>query len=182
MRIVSVNSNERLEEQTEWLDRVLESNPNPWTVVAFHHPVFSTKEGRDNKTLRDLWKPLFDRHGVDLVLTGHDHTYGRGRNLPMGVSEVDSGAGTVYVVSVSGPKMYVLDPEPWWDRAAENTQLYQVISVDGGTLRYEARTAVGDLYDAFELVKRDRRPNRMIDRTPPAVPERRHANTITGGR
>jgi 3',5'-cyclic AMP phosphodiesterase CpdA len=173
VRIVSVNSNERLEEQTGWLNRVLASNPNRWTVVVFHHPVFSTKEGRDNKDLRDLWKPLFDRHRVDLVLTGHDHSYGRGRNLPAGVTEV--AGGTVYVVSVSGPKMYFLTDEVWWDRGAENTQLYQIISVDGDTLTYEARTAVGDLYDAFELVKRDGRPNRMIDRTPKGVPERRHA-------
>jgi hypothetical protein len=180
MRIVSLNSNERIEEQVAWLDRTLRSNPNRWTTVVFHHPVFSTKEGRDNTQLRELWKPLFDRHRVDLVLTGHDHTYGRGRNLPLGVSEVDAGTGTVYVVSVSGPKMYVLDEEAWWDRAAENTQLYQVVSVEGETLRYEARTAVGDLYDAFDLVKREGLPNRMIDRTPKGIPERRHHNTIGG--
>ena len=177
-RIISLNSNQNRDDQAPWLTDVLESNPNRWTVITFHHPVYSTKEGRDNKLLRDLWKPIFDRHGVDLVLTGHDHTYGRGRNLPAGVSEVDE--GTVYVVSVSGPKMYVLDDEAWWDRAAENTQLYQIISIDGDSLRYEARTAVGDLYDAFDLFKRDGLPNQMIDRAPPSVPERRHGNTIGG--
>lgn len=178
VRIVSLNSNERLEEQTPWLDSVLASSPGDWIVVTFHHPVFSTKDGRDNEGLRNLWKPLFDRHGVDLVLTGHDHTYGRGRNLPVGVTAADEGSGTVYVVSVSGPKMYGLDPNPWWDRAAENTQLFQVISVDGDVLRYEARTALGDLYDAFTLVKRPGLPNTMIDRVPDGVPERRHENTL----
>ena len=73
-----------------------------------------------------------------------------------------------------------IDEEAWWDRAAENTQLYQVVSVEGDTLRYEARTAVGDPYDAFDLVKREGLPNRMIDRTPKGVPERRHHNTIGG--
>ena len=176
-RIISLNSNERLDEQAEWLDRTLESNPHRWSVVTFHHPVFSTAQGRDNDVLRGLWKPIFDRHRVDLVLTGHDHTYGRGRNLPVGINEVEAGTGTVYVVSVSGPKMYVLGDEPWWDRAAENTQLYQIISIDGDTLRYEARTAVGELYDAFELARREGLPNRLIDRTPR---ERRHGNTIGG--
>jgi hypothetical protein len=180
VRIISLNTNEDLVPQVHWLAKTLKSNPNRWTVVTFHHPVFSTKSGRDNKLLRDRLKPVFDRHGVDLVLTGHDHTYGRGRNLPVGVTEVDAGTGTVYVVSVSGPKMYVLDDDPWWDRAAENTQLYQIISIDSDTLRYEARTAIGDLYDAFDLVKRDGKPNRMVDRTPGDLPERRHANTIGG--
>ncbi len=146
----------------------------------FHHPVFSTAEGRDNETLRGLWKPLFDRDRVDLVLTGHDHTYGRGQNLPVGGNAVDTRAGPVYVVSVSGPKMYSLDDEAWWDRAAENTQLYQIISVDGDRLQYEARTAVGDLYDAFELVKHEGLPNRTIDQTHPGVLERRHDNTLGG--
>ena len=180
VRIISLNTNEDLVPQVHWLVKTLKSNPNRWTVVTFHHPVFSTKSGRDNKLLRDRLKPVFDRHGVDLVLTGHDHTYGRGRNLPVGVTEVDAGTGTVYVVSVSGPKMYVLDDNPWWDRAAENTQLYQIISIDSDTLRYEARTATGGLYDAFDLVKRDGKPNRMVDRTPGGLPERRHANTIGG--
>ena len=39
-------------------------------------------------------------------------------------------------------------------RAAENTQLYQIITVDGDELRFEARTATGELYDAFRLNKR----------------------------
>ena len=43
-------------------------------------------------------------------------------------------------------------------RSAEDTQLYQIITIDGDRLRYEARTAVGDLYDAFELQKRRASP------------------------
>ena len=60
-------------------------------------------------------------------------------------------------------------------RTAEDTQLYQIISVDGDRLRYQARTATGALYDAFDLVKpkRGAGPNRLIERTPRDVPENR---------
>ena len=75
--------------------------------------------------------------------------------------------------------MYKLDPTPWWNRGAENTQLFQVISVDGSRLKYEALTATGELYDAFDLVKSADGTNKMIDRTP-STPERRHSNTIGG--
>jgi hypothetical protein len=34
---------------------------------------------------------------------------------------------------------------------AEDTQLFQVLRIEGRTLRYEARTATGRLYDAFEI-------------------------------
>jgi hypothetical protein len=56
-------------------------------------------------------------------------------------------------------------------RAAENTQLIQVIHIDGDKLLFEARTPTGRLYDAFELHKQKDKPNLLVDRTP-AEPER----------
>ncbi|MBN1344192.1 MAG: HEAT repeat domain-containing protein [Phycisphaerae bacterium] len=161
LRIISLNSNERQEEQTAWLEQVLSKNDRTWTVITFHHPIFSTAKGRDNPTLREIWKPVFDRHRVDLVLTGHDHTYGRTgligaeTNASTGTNWRSAAAGTVYVVSVSGPKMYSLDRTPRAEMlsVAENTQLYQIISIDGPLLRYEAHTATGDVHDAFVLCK-----------------------------
>lgn len=176
-RVVCLNSNEAHEAQAAWLEGVLADNPNTWTVITFHHPIFSSAKDRDDPVLRDLWQPVFDRYKVDLVLQGHDHTYARSGlhvhdNAPTGADRRLAGEGTVYVVSVSGPKMYALDRQEWMRRAAEDTQLYQIIAVDGGTLRYEARTAVGDLYDAFELRKRPGLPNELIEHIPEA-PERR---------
>ena len=169
-RIISLNSNEERGDQVPWLEAVLRENPNRWTLVTFHHPLYATGEGRDNKTLRKLWKPLFDRYRVDLVLQGHDHSYGRGSNLPTGAIARDEGDGTVYVVSVSGPKQYKLTSKRWWRRGAENTQLYQTIDVDGDTLRYEARTATSELYDAFDLIKQEDAPNILVDRVPDTPP------------
>jgi 3',5'-cyclic AMP phosphodiesterase CpdA len=175
-RIISLNSNEGQEAQVAWLEKVLGDNPGTWTVITFHHPIYSSAKDRDNPKLRALWQPVFDRFKVDLVLQGHDHTYGRSGlrvsdNVPEGVSQRDGG-GTVYVVSVSGPKMYRLNDGTWRRRSAEDTQLYQIIVIDGNTLTYEARTAVGDLYDRFELRKTAGRPNELIEGIP-ATPERR---------
>ena len=57
-------------------------------------------------------------------------------------------------------------------RAAEGMQFFQVISIDGDKLSYEARTATGSLYDAFELRKQKGKANRLVDRIPKGVPER----------
>jgi hypothetical protein len=156
VRFVSLDSNLELSVQAAWLRDVLRDNPNRWTVATFHHPVFSTALGRDNKALREQWLPILDKQ-VDLVLQGHDHTYGRGH---VGVpGNPARGGGAVYAVSVSGPKMYELSRANWEDngavlvRAAEQTQLYQLIRVNGDTLRYEARTATGAPFDSFSLTK-----------------------------
>jgi hypothetical protein len=178
-RIVVMDSNRDREAQVAWLDRVLADNPNRWTVVSFHHPIFSTGSNRDNRALRDLWKPVLDRNGVDLVLQGHDHSYGRGRarNDASGVNLRDDEAGTVYVVSVSGPKMYEFNTNEWnpyaatLDRRAENTQLFQVITIDGDRLEYRSHTATGALYDAFDLIHGEN-GNRFVERMPADAPTR----------
>jgi 3',5'-cyclic AMP phosphodiesterase CpdA len=175
VRIVSLNSNEAREAQVPWLREILARNPCRWTIVTFHHPIYSSARDRDNSELRNLWQPVLDECKVDLVLQGHDHTYARSGlrvydNIATGAKAQDG--GTVYVVSVSGPKMYNLQKEEWMKRAAEDTQLYQIIHIDGETLRYEARTAIGDLYDAFDLIKHPGRANQIVEKAP-ATPERR---------
>jgi hypothetical protein len=164
----------RHKRQLEWLDSVLTNDPRKWTVVTLHYPVFSTAEGRDNEKLRERLKPLLDKHDVDLVLQGHDHAYGRGRvgNVPTGTAYNDRSSGTMYVVSVSGPKMYGLSDTPWMERRAANTQLFQVIHIEGDVLSYEAFTATGTLYDAFDLQKSAGKLNTLINKIP-AVDERR---------
>lgn len=188
-RIIGLNSNEQLDVQIKWLEKILQNNPNKWTIVTYHHPLFSASGGRDNEEWRSKLKPVLDKYHVDLALQGHDHAYARGRtqpfeyNIPDGVNKRDL-TGTVYVVSVSGGKMYALRPNAWdgWDadreRAAENTQLFQVIDIDGDILRYESYTAVGELYDAFEIIKNENGPNRFIELQHQAISGRYHNNTI----
>ncbi len=177
VRVISLNSNEQLELQAEWLEGVLTQNPHRWTVVTFHHPVYSSAAGRDNALMRDIWQKVFDKFHVDLVLQGHDHTYARTHavrheeNVPTGVTARSETGGTVYVVSVSGPKMYNLEKRPQMARAAEDTQLYQIIHVNGDELRYEARTATGQLYDGFRLNKQADGRNQLTEQIPD-TPER----------
>ena len=198
LRIIGMNSTSMHKQQAEWLDKVLTENDKQWVVCTFHHPIFSTGKDRDNEELRALWKPVLDKHKVDLVLQGHDHTYGRTGfdvpdanatrddfaatkeaagtktkielvghvNSPTGKQYVDQEHGTVYVVSVSGPKMYNNNRLSFMKRVAEDTQLYQIIHIDGGKLRFEARTAIGELYDAFELHKQEGTINKLVEFEP----------------
>ena len=177
-RIISLNSNQDLVKQANWLDNVLTKNPNNWSFLTFHHPVYSASKGRDNKDLRELWKPIIDKHQVDLVLTGHDHSYGRGNYIGNGVNVRDEKNGTVYVVSVSGPKQYQLREDRWMTRAAENTQLYQVINVNGDVLNYRAMTATGEIYDEFDLIKQKGLPNKLVEKATIDGIERRSTTTL----
>ncbi|TVR57571.1 MAG: metallophosphoesterase family protein [Gemmatimonadales bacterium] len=159
---------DRVEDQARWLEALLRDNPNRWTVAVFHHPVVSVARGRDNPSLQEHWQPLFEEYGVDLVLQGHDHSYGRGGNLAEGTTAWDGRVGTMYVVSVAGPKMYFASEEALetFDRVGEDTQLYQTVQVEWDRIVFESRTTTGRLYDAFELHKDPEGPNRLVDLRP----------------
>jgi hypothetical protein len=162
MKLISIDAKgfdesfEAREAQIKWLDSVLRANTKKWTAITMHYPIFSTAEGRDNKELREALKPLIDKYGVDLVLQGHDHTYARGyvKNEGKGLTVVKD-AGTVYAVSVSGPKMYESKDRDWMVRRGEFTQLFQIITVSKDRIQYGAYTPTGTLYDAFELIKKN---------------------------
>ena len=75
--------------------------------------------------------------------------------------------------------------EGWWeqwgakqDRNGENTQLVQVITVDDNTLHYKSYTATGDLYDAFDLIKKTKGSNTLVDRKSECIDARYFNNTI----
>ena len=58
------------------------SNPNiDWIVVAFHKPLYDVPCSSDScdgeDAFRNIYHPLFDQFGVDLVLYGHAHNYVR---------------------------------------------------------------------------------------------------------
>ncbi|HEY0334739.1 MAG TPA: metallophosphoesterase family protein [Stenotrophomonas sp.] len=144
--------------QARWLDGVLADNPHPWSIVLVHQPFYSPRADRDNVELVEQLLPVLRRRKVDLVLQGHDHTYGRRGD--------EGGAATpVFVVSVAGPKQYRLSDmaRRTMRPVGEDTQLYQVLRIDPQRVSYESRTATGRLYDAFELVRQDNGDKRLVE-------------------
>ncbi len=141
--------------QVAWLERQLADNPNRFTIVVQHEPVYPVVKNRDYPELRGVLRPIFDKHHVDLVLSGHDHCYARSHKLAGDAVVKPAEPGTVYVISTGGPKMRQPTPAFRELMAVErgDAQMFQVISVGVDRLHYDAYTATGELVDAFELVK-----------------------------
>jgi len=62
--------------QEQWLRADLAAHPTRCTLVAWHHPWFSSGLPGVNTSVQPLIQALYD-HGVDVLLTGHDHGYER---------------------------------------------------------------------------------------------------------
>lgn len=95
--------------QRNWMENLLATTTRKWKFVFLHHTPYSCANGfaslGSSITLRNSWGPLFERYGVDVVFTGHDHIYERSglvdHYLANGGSGSD-GLGTRYVMTGGG--------------------------------------------------------------------------------
>jgi hypothetical protein len=76
-------------EQLDFLEAALARSRAHWKVIALHHPPYSAGYQGSHLPTRELFEPIFRRHGVDLVLSAHDHDYQR--SVPIG--------GVTYIVT-----------------------------------------------------------------------------------
>jgi 3',5'-cyclic AMP phosphodiesterase CpdA len=92
VHFVALDTEADYKTQTTWLDSDLAATKQPWKIVYMHRPPYSSGEHGSDTKLRDLLAPVLARHGVQLVLAGHDHNYER----------IAPQRGTYYVVTGGG--------------------------------------------------------------------------------
>jgi hypothetical protein len=99
--------------QEQWLRADLAAHPARCTLAFWHHPLTSSGLAGVNTAVQPLWQALYD-HGVDVVLTGHDHGYERfapldpaaGRDGVRGIRQFVVGTGGKSHQPVVEPKPY----------------------------------------------------------------------------
>ncbi len=172
----SIDDTGHRDELLAWLDADLgKANANrakvPWIVTFHHHPAYSdtTNEGRADEAqhVRDALLPLYEKHGVDLDLAGHDHFYERFKPLKGGVEDA---SGTTYVVCGAGgaPAYRIKADRPLSAQALEydpdkGEGYYGIATADATSFKVTFRKLVvgtgaspedDPVVDEFELKKR----------------------------
>jgi 3',5'-cyclic AMP phosphodiesterase CpdA len=65
-------------QQLSWLEQRLRDSNAAWKIGYFHHPLFNGgKHHGPDVDLRSLVAPLFEKYGVNVVFSGHEHVYER---------------------------------------------------------------------------------------------------------
>ncbi len=125
-----------------WLLYDLRTQSQPFTVVFFHHPVYSSGEHGNTTLLQKMLAPVFERFDVDIVFNGHDHDYERSR-----VNDI------VYIVTGGGgAPLYDVGHSPW-TVYSEKTYHYCLLTVNSSTVTFEAKKPDGFVFDSFLLTK-----------------------------
>ena len=129
--------------QYKWLDEQLTNNKAPWKIVMMHHPPYSCATSRKpgNRNAIKYLVPLFEKHGVHLVLLGHDHLYGRSANLN-GVHYIISGGG--------GSSLYKCKPDEKMV-VCDRRYNYVRFHVDGSKIRWVAYDKAGAVIEEYTI-------------------------------
>ncbi|HEX5096487.1 MAG TPA: metallophosphoesterase [Acidimicrobiia bacterium] len=80
--------------QRTWLEATLRDTDARWKIVAIHASPYSSGYQGSSRAVREAFVPLFERYGVRLVLSGHDHDYQRSHVINGVTYVVAGGAST----------------------------------------------------------------------------------------
>ena len=153
-----------LQEELLWLKHDAASTKKPWKIVLMHKDVIAYDEyqpgtghaGGISNVGHDFMK-AFDALGIDLVLTGHMHTY---RNRGHIYDEKPSDHGPTYLMfGPAGNERYTVPPDTTFDKVSldqsdpDNYRNYMTLAVTQRRLIATCHREDGSTIDRVVLTK-----------------------------
>jgi hypothetical protein len=153
----------RRQEQLNWLVNDLSSTNQPWRVAFFHRsPYSSGGEHGSDLAVRQAFAPIFQQHGVQLVISAHEHVYER--TVPWKEATGGSQAVTYIVAGGGGARLYPSSRNVW--TASSRSDYHYVRGyISGCQLTLETVGLNGAVFDRFTLDKCEQE----ADASPPTV-------------
>jgi hypothetical protein len=149
VRFFALDSNYMPREQIDWLDKELAASGSDWKIVFFHHPIYSSGERHgSNETLREQVEPLFIRHGVDVVFTGHEHFYER----------IKPQHGITYFISGAAAKLRrgnISESSAITAKGYDLGYTFMIVEIAGDEMHFQTIDANGKTIDSGVVTRRE---------------------------
>jgi predicted phosphodiesterase len=174
VKVIVLDSNLDWYEQDSWLENELRSEESrlaKFRIVIVHIPPFmefwdpvpwSQGESEWGRFVRDRFVPMFERYGVDLVISGHQHNYERGERNGVMYGIIGGAGGDLDFDRVNNWNMY------------EKTRFhFHFVALEIGQLEGESWQLKWDMFDingqaidqAF-ILSRPPLPEYIVDEQP----------------
>ena len=139
-----------LGKQLEWLKQDMKKSKQPWKILVAHKPPYFTNPFGGNAIMKEKLPPVADELGIDIVFSGHDHSYGRTKQIKNGQEDPN---GTVYVVAgTTGQKHYdAVTDEKFAYVNMENIAVSIRAQVDKNQITFTTVTSDGKTIDQFTV-------------------------------
>jgi predicted phosphodiesterase len=148
VRFFALDSNYMSKEQLTWLEKELSASGSEWKIPFFHHPLYSSgeKHGSD-EALRKQLEPLFLKHGVDVVFTGHEHFYER----------LKPQKGITYFVTGSAAKLRRgnIGRTDMTAKGFDQGYAFVIVEIAGDEMHFQTIEAGGKTIDSGAIKRRE---------------------------
>jgi predicted phosphodiesterase len=141
VRFFALDSTFMDQKQVTWLDGALGDAREEWKICFFHHPLYSNASRHGSSfDLRVMLEPLFLKHGVNVVFSGHDHVYER----------VKPQKGIYYFVSGSAGQLRKGNMTRSDQTAAsfDQDQSFMLVEVAGADMFFQVISRAGQTVDS----------------------------------
>jgi 3',5'-cyclic AMP phosphodiesterase CpdA len=149
VRFFVIDSNYLDPEQVKWLEKELSQSGSDWKIAYFHHPLYTTARRGPEVELRAVLEPLFVKHGVDVVFTGHEHIYER----------MNPQKGIYYFTVGGAAKLRKGDTRPGALIAAryDRDRSFLIAEIAGDSLYFQTVSRKGAVVDKGVIARREAR-------------------------
>lgn len=134
---VGVGSNSQ---QWEFAEEQLKNSDKKWKIVVFHIPAYSSGAHGENKAMKLMTEKVFERYGVQLILTGHSHYYQH--NLVNGIHHMVIGGG--------GSPLYSPKEASYTVSQAKKYH-HAIVSVNSDRIKFVVKDLEMNVIDEFEI-------------------------------
>jgi 3',5'-cyclic AMP phosphodiesterase CpdA len=141
VRFFALDSNYMDQRQLDWVEKELSASDSDWKIAFFHHPLYSSGERHgSDEVLREQLEPLFVKHGVNVVFTGHEHFYER----------LKPQKGISYFISGSAAKLRRgnIGASTISAKGFDRGYTFMLIEIASDELRFQALTDAGQTVDS----------------------------------
>ena len=138
--------------QLDWIQQQLRESNAKWKIAFFHHPLYS--DGRfhgPDVDLRNQLMPIFEKYGVNVVMSGHDHVYER--------FKPESGI-YFFLVGNSGELRYhnLRHDSDIMAAGFDTDRTFMLVEIAGDKLYFQTITRTGQTVDSGVLQKQPKPP------------------------
>ena len=142
-----------MEANVEWIKKDAKESKAMWKILVLHQPPYYTNTSGNNDLVHELIPAACDEAGIDIVFSGHDHSYARTPALYKG--EKNDAKGTVYFITGStGEKAYPIENTgfPFDAATQEYKGVYLIVKASGTKLVVEAHdTSDNHILDSYTM-------------------------------
>jgi hypothetical protein len=144
-------------EQTQWLKKALAERGHIQHIIPNYHapayPSVRSWKATSSTKIRDLWVPLFEEAGIEIVFENHDHAYKRTKPMN-GIVFIGDGAWGVGTRPIGGGKdttawtYHGVDPS-WYLERATSERHFIVATIQGSLKHFLMVNEDGEFIDEF---------------------------------